>query len=349
MTTTTMTRARARGLPTPFDGATASKRRTNPLLFNRNRWMKADASRVASTSSERSNESSTSTSCSSSSLSPPSPPSLLTFRRHAALVTETLERTCGPRREDDATSLDDAFKTRVNARLGVTTTTEVWKSFRLRRVRATYVDGGDAAQIFNCAAYPAPSSPDAPVLGVDLISLGKGAARKVLIGVDLQPMCRDVGYAEAYVPKLEALFARGGALKGADATLGATKPSKKFYEDAKFFSQGMFFARPTCPDEDIMEISLEVVRAYLGVWLDRLDEAEREAEAMHGACKFGLALEDVRRCVLTEESARAGQDAHDAWQLEHDPAIPMFANWYGEEWAKRFAEEVLFPGPNATS
>ena len=319
------------------------------LFFNRNRRMtNADASRVASNeSSERSNESSSSSLSSSSSSSSSS----LTFRRHAALVAETLERACGPRREDDATTtLDDAFKTRVNARVGVTTTTEVWKSFRLRRVRATYVDGGDAAQIFNCAAYPAPSSPDAPVLGVDLISLGKGAARKVLIGVDLQPMCRDGGYAEAYVPKLEALFARGGALEGADETLGATKPSKKFYEDAKFFSQGMFFARPTtCSDEEIMETSLEVIRAYLDVWLDRLDEAEREAEAMHGACKFGLALEDVRRCVLTEESARAGQDAHDAWQLEHDPAIPMFANWYGEEWAKRFAEEVLFPGPNAAS
>ena len=57
-----------------------------------------------------------------------------------------------------------------------------------------------------------------------------------------------------------------------------------------------------------------------------------------------LALEDVRRCVLTEEAARDAQDAHDAWQLAHDPAIPMFAKWYGEEWAREFAETVLFPG-----
>ena len=45
-----------------------------------------------------------------------------------------------------------------------------------------------------------------------------------------------------------------------------------------------------------------------------------------------------------EEAARDAQDAHDAWQLAHDPAIPMFAKWYGEEWAREFAETVLFPG-----
>jgi len=269
-----------------------------------------------------------------------------TFRAHERCALEALRAACGPlTRAETPTPADAARKT--NERGGITTTTDVWRSSRLRRVRSTYVDGGEAAQVFNLVAYPSPSAPDAPVLGIDLICVGKGSARKVLIGVDLQPMSRDRGYAATYVPTLLALRERGGRLESAAAALNATTPSNKFYEDAKFFSQGMFFARPLETSETVMKVSLEVVEAYVDVWLARLDEAEREAEAMDGACKFGLSLEDVRRCVLTEKTAREAQDALDAWQLEHDPAIPMFASWYGEEWSRTFAERVLFPGKSA--
>lgn len=269
-----------------------------------------------------------------------------TFRSHERRALEALREACGPlTRAETPTPADAARKT--NERAGITTTTEVWRSSRLRRVRSTYVDGGEAAQVFNLVAYPSPSAPDAPVLGIDLICVGKGSARKVLIGVDLQPMSRDRGYAATYVPTLLALRERGGRLESAAAALNATTPSNKFYEDAKFFSQGMFFARPLETSEEVMKTSLEVVEAYVDVWLARLDEAEREAEAMDGACKFGLSLEDVRRCVLTEKTAREAQDALDAWQLEHDPAIPMFTGWYGEEWSTAFAQHVLFPGDSA--
>ena len=277
---------------------------------------------------------------SSSSFSSSASSVAFTFRAHEASTREALARRCGAASAAETT-------TKTNERLGVTTTTEVWRTPRLRRVRSTYVDGGEAAQIFNLVAYPEPSAPDAPLLGVDLICVGKGNARKILIGVDLQPMCRDMEYASAYVPDLLAVVGAGGRASTAAAKLNATTPSNKFYEDAEFFSRGMFFARPESASEDVMRCSLDVVEAYVDVWLARLDEAEREAEAMDGACKFGLALEDVRRCVLTEETARAAQDAHDAWQLTHDPAIPMFASWYGEDWAREFAETVLFPGAKA--
>jgi len=288
--------------------------------------------------------------------------SRVSFKRHERYVRDALRATCGPLRVEQ---LSAKFASRASssvasedetndARAGVGdvanrarahTTTEVWSSSRLRRVRATYVDGGEGVQIFNCVAYPSPRAHDAPLFGVDLISLGSGRKRKVLIGVDLQPTCRDASYAAAYEPALMKL--RDGRLKSHALALGATTPSTKFYEDARFFSKGMFFARPTGASEDIMALSLDVVRAYFDAWISRLDEAEREAEAMDGACKFGLSLEDVRRCVLTETTARAGQDAHDAWQLEHDPAIGMFTSWYGEEWSREFAETVLFPGPRA--
>ena len=61
----------------------------------------------------------------------------------------------------------------------------------------------------------------------------------------------------------------------------------------------------------------------------------------YGDCHMGSYAE---LCADTHAIERAAQDAHDAWQLAHDPAIPMFAKWYGEEWAHEFAETVLFPG-----
>jgi 15,16-dihydrobiliverdin:ferredoxin oxidoreductase len=265
------------------------------------------------------------------------------FRAHEACVRAALV-AAGSRDDAAAAEATKTTTTKTNETLGVTTTTEVWSTSRFRRVRSTYVDGGELAQIYNCVVYPSPAACDAPMLGVDLISLGKGEARKVLIGVDLHPMSRDREYASAYVPALEALRRGPGKVADAAAALGATTPSKKFYRDATFFSRGIFFARPERADEETMTRSLDVVRAYVDAWTARLDEAEREAEAMDGACKFGLALEDVRRCVLTKAAARAAQDAYDAWQLAHDPAIPMFAKWYGEEWAREFAETVLFPG-----
>jgi hypothetical protein len=48
------------------------------------------------------------------------------------------------------------------------------------------------------------------------------------------------------------------------------------------------------------------------------------------------------RVLSVLETARA-QDAHDAWQRERDPAVKMFAGWFGREWAERMAAEVLFP------
>ena len=37
------------------------------------------------------------------------------------------------------------------------------------------------------------------------------------------------------------------------------------------------------------------------------------------------------------------QDGHDDWQCTRDPAVPMFASYFGKEWADRMAEQVLFP------
>lgn len=89
------------------------------------------------------------------------------------------------------------------------------------------------------SATSAPSSTclgDAPLLGVDLLCLAGG--KKVLVGVDLQPLSRDEEYLARYAPDLAAVR------EERFADLNLVEPSKKFYEDAQYFSPAMLFARP---------------------------------------------------------------------------------------------------------
>ena len=135
----------------------------------------------------------------------------------------------------------------------------VYTSPFARRVRFTYVDEGAEKQIFNAVVYPAPSATeprpsaegsaseadlsaassthlgDCPLLGVDLLCLAKG--KNILVGLDLQPLSRDEAYLERYADDLKTT-------RDAFADLSLSTPSARFYEDARFFSPAMLFARP---------------------------------------------------------------------------------------------------------
>lgn len=52
--------------------------------------------------------------------------------------------------------------------------------------------------------------------------------------------------------------------------------------------------------------------------------------------------------VLSVEETAAAHDAHDDWQRERDPAVLLFAGWFGKPWAELMAREVLFPRGLAT-
>ena len=138
----------------------------------------------------------------------------------------------------------------------------VYTSPFARRVRFTYVDEGAEKQIFNAVVYPAPRATktpgdfdfdsfhsddldergdasthlgDCPLLGVDLLCLAKG--KNILVGLDLQPLSRDEAYLDRYADDLKTT--RDGF-----ADLLLATPSARFYEDARFFSPAMLFARP---------------------------------------------------------------------------------------------------------
>ena len=369
----------------------------------------------------------------------------------------------------------------------------VYTSPFARRVRFTYVDEGAEKQIFNAVVYPAPDATglgaadpadassgadapdenenathlgDCPLLGVDLLCLAKG--KNILVGLDLQPLSQDSAYLERYADDLKATRADF-------ADLGVATPSTRFYEDARFFSPAMLFARPDAPamaaaaaaraaaaagvesvppqhHDDVCaaegdacggvlvrERTLDAVKAYAEAFLALLDasprasprdaaeaagadvasdaevleesqnvyDRSRNAEAADAAssepCRpsadarvsateetslgemaataaradaslavaeaserlgagtigagtlFGATTEGRRsrkkrhERVLSREETAAAQDAHDDWQRERDPAVLLFAGWFGKTWAERAAREVLFPRGRAVA
>ena len=369
----------------------------------------------------------------------PDDTSAVCWRDHMEFLFRTLDRSLGPltpvHLPPELASASVPGKVRSE--------TWVYTSPFVRRARFTYVDGGEKTQIFNCVVYPRCVDDstgdseghlgDAPLLGVDLLSLNGG--KKILVGVDLQPLSRSEAYLGRYVDALASL--RDARF----AELNLVEPSDRFYEDAQFFSPAMLFARPVPVDvavdcavaaakatgamqdlgaitaEDVCGVewaepnsgcgvplveakTLDAVKAYAAKWLELMDArnddwakagtratrnvgARREgwlpsadARQQHQECgepggegearrrrrgrsdgAARAAAEEPKRAaevragkyarVLTAAESAAAQDFHDMWQRSHDPAIPMFAGWFGKEWAERLASEVLFPEDKA--
>ena len=380
----------------------------------------------------------------------PDDTSAVCWRDHMEFLFQTLDRSLGPltpvHLPPELASASVPGKVRSE--------TWVYTSPFVRRARFTYVDGGEKTQIFNCVVYPRCVDDstgeeshlgDAPLLGVDLLSLNGG--KKILVGVDLQPLSRSEAYLGRYVDALASL--RDARF----AELNLVEPSDRFYEDAQFFSPAMLFARPVPVDvavdcavaaakatgamqdlgaitaEDVCGVewaepnsgcgvplveakTLDAVKAYAAEWLELMDarnddwakawDARREggrrgdvgarrsgwlllavARQQHQECRRreirrgepharrrsrrrrrgrpapppAAAAEEPKRAaevragkyarVLTAAESAAAQDFHDMWQRSHDPAIPMFAGWFGKEWAERLASEVLFPEDKA--
>ena len=187
----------------------------------------------------------------------------------------------------------------------------------------TYVDGGELAQIYNCVVHPSPAAATRPCwAGFDFVGQRRreegfdrrrSASDESRPGVRLGVRARARGFAQ-----------RPGKVADAAAAPARRRRRRNFTETPTFFADT--FARPERADEETMTRSLDVVRAYVDAWTARLDEAEREAEAMDGAVR---ARARGRAQVRVDGGGGTyAQDAHDAWQLAHDPAIPMFAKWY---------------------
>ena len=166
-------------------------------------------------------------------------------------------------------------------------------------------------QVFNACFYPSYEY-DLPMLGMDLISLGKG---RVLCVVDFQPLHPTKEYSQRYIEPLTATRARYPSLQG---TL-----SGKIYDDTSFFSKNMLFGRFT--DETKLQSVVapaldEYVEAYLQLMLGASPNHAPEAVA----------------------EVQKRQAAYDAYSALKDPAVGLFDAYFGKDWSASFVHDYLF-------
>ncbi|MBP5976618.1 15,16-dihydrobiliverdin:ferredoxin oxidoreductase [Brasilonema sp. CT11] len=181
---------------------------------------------------------------------------------------------------------------------------------QLRKIRYTYIDAGESAQIFNSVIYPNHHY-DLPLLGVDFLSFGK---IKNLVVLDFQPLFQDEAYQRKYIEPLKFLHAKYPDL--------AQNLEMKFYDANQYFSKYLLFAK-TDP-ETVATRLLEAFKDYLNLYWQMLDEAEPLQDP-----------EDIARIVKAQKD-------YDQYSAERDPASGLFSSYFGHEWAERFLYGFLF-------
>lgn len=180
----------------------------------------------------------------------------------------------------------------------------------LRKIRYTYIDAGDSAQIFNCVIYPGHQY-ELPFLGVDFLSFGKV---KNLIVMDFQPLFQDEAYQRQYIEPLQALHDQYPDL--------SQDLEMKFYDANQYFSKYLLFAK-TDP-ETVSTRVFEAFKDYLNLYWTLIEQA---TPATHP--------EQIERIVQAQKD-------YDQYSADRDPASGLFSSYFGHEWSERFLYGFLF-------
>eukprot|EP01031_Cornospumella_fuschlensis_P028678 gene28678-34623_t len=182
---------------------------------------------------------------------------------------------------------------------------------KFRKVRLTYFDAGDSVQVFNTVWYPRYEY-DLPILGIDLISLGKN---RVLNVIDFQPLHPTAEYAAKYIEPMMSVKAKYPDLHGS--------LSGKIYNDTSFFSSCMLFGR-FADESKISSVVNPAFEDYLQAYLSLMDRAvpNYSPQAM--------------------ETVVERQKAYDTYSALKDPAVGLFDAYFGKEWSADFVHQFLF-------
>lgn len=187
----------------------------------------------------------------------------------------------------------------------------LWKTDQFRKIRATYIDAGINAQVFNSVWYPSPEY-DLPLLGIDFLSFGK---KKVLCVLDFQPLTQDPEYLKKYCEPMADVKTKYEGLSGS--------MSARFYDEAQFFSRQLIFAKFD-NSEPVMTQLFPAFKEYVTAYIKMINEATPDPSP--------------------ESKARVAQlqKDYDQYSAERDPAVGLFSTYWGEEWAEKFTHEFLF-------
>jgi 15,16-dihydrobiliverdin:ferredoxin oxidoreductase len=180
----------------------------------------------------------------------------------------------------------------------------------LRKIRYTYMDAGDAMQVFNSVVYPSHHY-DLPFLGIDFLSFGRV---KNLVVLDFQPLFQDEPYEAKYIYPLKALHE-----KYSDLVQGL---EMKSYDANQYFSKYLLFAKVT--PEMVPTRVFSAFQDYLQLYWRMIDEAVPLTNPA-----------EIQRVI-------EAQKAYDQYSADRDPAHGLFSSHFGNEWANRFLYEFLF-------
>lgn len=180
----------------------------------------------------------------------------------------------------------------------------------LRKIRYTYIDAGETAQIFNSVIYP-DCQYDIPLLGIDFLAFG---TKKILVVLDFQPLFRDAAYIEKYIDPM-------GAIRDKYKDL-AQDLEMKFYDANQYFSKNLLFAKTD--SESVLNRLLPAFQEYVRLYCEMLAEAKP------------LTTNADRNRIIT------AQKDYDTYSADRDPASGLFGSYFGHEWSERFLYEFLF-------
>jgi 15,16-dihydrobiliverdin:ferredoxin oxidoreductase len=180
----------------------------------------------------------------------------------------------------------------------------------LRKIRYTYIDAGESAQIFNCVIYPNYQY-NLPLLGVDFLSFGNV---KNLIVLDFQPLFQDETYQEDYIAPLQILHNSYPDL--------AQDLEMRFYDANQYFSKYLLFAKTDA--ETVKTRVFAAFKDYLRLYWQLLEAATPSSEPA-----------DIQRIVTAQKD-------YDQYSADRDPASGLFSSYFGHPWSERFLYEFLF-------
>ena len=186
---------------------------------------------------------------------------------------------------------------------------------QLRKIRYSYIDAGETAQVFNSVIYPSHNY-DIPLLGIDFLSFGK---KKILVVLDFQPLFRDRLYLGKYIEPMGEIRDKYNEL--------AQNLEMKFYDANQYFSKYLLFAKTDA--DTVVNRLFPAYQEYIQLYWEILEAAQPLTN-----------LDDIQRIV------KAQQD-YDQYSAERDPAHGLFSSYFGPEWAERFLYEFLFEDASA--
>jgi 15,16-dihydrobiliverdin:ferredoxin oxidoreductase len=180
----------------------------------------------------------------------------------------------------------------------------------LRKIRYTYIDAGETAQIFNSVIYPNYNY-DLPLLGIDFLAFGE---KKILVVIDFQPLFRDRPYIDKYIEPLTEIRGKYSAL--------VQNLEMKFYDANQYFSKNLLFAKTDA--ETVVNELFPAYQEYVQLYCKMLQQASVLETP-----------EEIQRIVKAQKD-------YDQYSAERDPASGLFSSYFGHEWSERFLYEFLF-------